>query len=144
MCVYSEKMLEHFRHPRNVGEIDGANGVGEIGSTRCGDVVRLYLRIEGGRIAAASFEAFGSGPAIAASSVATVLLRGMKTTDAREVTASEIVEALDGLPSHKRRSAIIVAEAIHAAIDDHERGTNGLSRTAAPVDATAWERDREP
>ncbi|MDE6590645.1 MAG: iron-sulfur cluster assembly scaffold protein, partial [Oscillospiraceae bacterium] len=99
--LYSEKVMDHFRNPRNVGDIPDADGVGEVGNAKCGDIMKMYLKIEDGVIVDVKFETFGCGSAIATSSMATELIKGKKVEEALALTNQAVVEALDGLPAHK-------------------------------------------
>jgi nitrogen fixation NifU-like protein len=117
--VYTEKVLEHFRNPRNVGRIEDADGVGKVGNPLCGDVMVMYLRIRDDRIEDAKFETFGCGAAIATSSMATELIKGKTVEEALRVTNRVVAEALGGLPPHKMHCSVLAEEAIRAAIEDY-------------------------
>lgn len=117
--LYSEKVMDHFRNPRNVGEIENADGVGEVGNAKCGDIMKMYLKIEDGIIIDVKFETFGCGSAIATSSMATELIKGKKVEDALSLTNQAVVEALDGLPAHKIHCSVLAEEAVRAAIKDY-------------------------
>ena len=117
--LYSEKVMDHFRNPRNVGDIPDADGVGEVGNAKCGDIMKMYLKIEGGVIVDVKFETFGCGSAIATSSMATELIKGKKVEDALKLTNQAVVEALDGLPAHKIHCSVLAEEAVRAAIKDY-------------------------
>ena len=119
MALYSEKVMDHFRNPRNVGVIENADGIGEVGNARCGDIMRIYLKIEHDIIVDVSFETFGCGSAIAASSMATELIKGKPVSDALALTNKAVVEALDGLPAHKIHCSVLAEEAIKAALRDY-------------------------
>ena len=119
MALYSEKVMDHFRNPRNVGVIENADGVGEVGNAKCGDIMKIYLKIENDVIADVKFETFGCGSAIASSSMATELIKGKPVADALQLTNKTVVEALDGLPAHKIHCSVLAEEAIHAAILDY-------------------------
>ena len=119
MALYSEKVMEHFRNPRNVGVIENADGVGEVGNAKCGDIMKMYLKIENEVITDVKFETFGCGSAIASSSMATELIKGKPVSAALELTNQAVVEALDGLPAHKVHCSVLAEEAIKAAIKDH-------------------------
>ena len=123
MALYSEKVMDHFRNPRNVGVIEDADGVGEVGNAKCGDIMKMYLKIEGDVITDAKFETFGCGSAIASSSMATELIKGKPIADAMHLTNQAVTEALDGLPSHKIHCSVLAEEAIHAALEDYYRKT---------------------
>ena len=101
MALYSEKVMDHFRNPRNVGLIEDADGVGEVGNAVCGDIMKIYLKIEDGIVSDVKFETFGCGSAIASSSMATELIKGKPLADALKLTNKAVTEALDGLPAHK-------------------------------------------
>ena len=117
--LYSEKVMDHFRNPRNVGEIADADGVGEVGNAKCGDIMKMYLKIEDGVIVDVKFETFGCGSAIATSSMATELIKGKKVEEALALTNQAVVEALDGLPAHKLHCSVLAEEAIRAAVKDY-------------------------
>ncbi len=117
--LYSEKVMDHFRNPRNVGEIENADGVGEVGNAKCGDIMKMYLKIEDGIIVDVKFETFGCGSAIATSSMATELIKGKKVEEALSLTNQAVVEALDGLPAHKIHCSVLAEEAVRAAIKDY-------------------------
>ena len=120
MALYSEKVMEHFRNPRNVGVIEDANGIGEVGNAKCGDIMKMYLKIEDDIIQDVKFETFGCGSAIASSSMATELIKGKPLTEAMQLTTAAVAEALDGLPAYKRHCSVLAEEAIKSAIDDYE------------------------
>ena len=126
MALYSEKVMDHFRHPRNVGSIDNADGVGEVGNAKCGDIMKIYLKIDGGKITDAKFETFGCGSAIASSSMATELIKGQSVEKALELTNKAVAEALDGLPAHKMHCSVLAEEAIKRAVKDYY-DKNGIS-----------------
>ena len=117
--LYSEKVMDHFRNPRNVGEIENADGVGEVGNAKCGDIMKMYLKIDEGIITDVKFETFGCGSAIATSSMATELIKGKKVDEALALTNQAVVEALDGLPAHKIHCSVLAEEAVRAAIKDY-------------------------
>lgn len=119
MALYSEKVMEHFRNPRNVGVIENADGVGEVGNAKCGDIMKIYLKIEKDKIADVKFETFGCGSAIASSSMATELIKGKPLSEALELTNKAVAEALDGLPAHKLHCSVLAEEAIKKAIRDY-------------------------
>lgn len=119
MALYSDKVMDHFRNPRNVGAMEDANGVGEVGNARCGDIMKMYLKIEDNIIEDVKFETFGCGSAIASSSMATELIKGKSVDDAVKLTNQAVTEALDGLPPHKIHCSVLAEEAIKAAIDDY-------------------------
>ena len=119
MALYSEKVMDHFMHPRNVGEIADADGVGEVGNAKCGDIMKMYLKIKDGKIEDVKFETFGCGSAIASSSMATVMIKGKSIHEALELTNKAVAEALDGLPAHKMHCSVLAEEAIKAALKDY-------------------------
>ena len=119
MALYSEKVMDHFMHPRNVGVIENADGVGEVGNAKCGDIMKIYLKIENDTIADAKFETFGCGSAIASSSMATELIKGRPVSEALTLTNKAVVEALDGLPAHKIHCSVLAEEAIKKALQDY-------------------------
>ncbi|MCQ2417623.1 MAG: Fe-S cluster assembly scaffold protein NifU [Oscillospiraceae bacterium] len=126
MALYSEKVMDHFTNPRNVGTLDNADGIGEVGNAKCGDIMRIYLRIDNDTISDVKFETFGCGSAIASSSMATELIKGKPLSDALQLTNKAVVEALDGLPPHKIHCSVLAEEAIKAAIKDYY-DKNGIS-----------------
>ena len=119
MALYSEKVMDHFRNPRNVGVIENADGVGEVGNAKCGDIMKIYLKIENDVIVDVKFETFGCGSAIASSSMATELIKGKPVSEALTLTNKAVVEALDGLPAHKLHCSVLAEEAIKAALKDY-------------------------
>ena len=116
---YSEKVMDHFMNPRNVGEIEDASGVGTVGNAKCGDIMKVYLKIENGIIEDAKFKTFGCGAAVATSSMATELVKGKTIQEALEITNKAVMEALDGLPPVKVHCSLLAEEAIHAALWDY-------------------------
>ena len=119
MALYSEKVMDHFRNPRNVGMIEDADGVGEVGNAKCGDIMKIYLKIEDDIVVDAKFETFGCGSAIASSSMATELIKGKPVSDVQQLTNRAVVEALDGLPAHKVHCSVLAEEAIKLALKDY-------------------------
>ena len=119
MALYSEKVMDHFRNPRNVGVIENADGVGEVGNARCGDIMKMYLKIDGDIISDVKFETFGCGSAIASSSMATELIKGQPVKEAMKLTNKAVAEALDGLPEYKMHCSVLAEEAIKKALDDY-------------------------
>ena len=117
--MYSEKVMDHFEHPRNVGEIADANGVGTVGNAKCGDIMRMYLKVENGIIEDVKFKTFGCGAAIATSSMATEMVKGKTLKEALALTNKAVAEALDGLPPVKMHCSLLAEEAIHAAVEDY-------------------------
>ena len=122
--TYSEKVRDHFAHPRNVGTIEDADGVGEVGNAVCGDIMKMYLKIDDGIITDAKFNTFGCGAAIATSSMATEMIRGKRIEEAEKLTNKAVVEALDGLPPVKLHCSVLAEEAVRAALEDY-RSRNG-------------------
>lgn len=119
MALYSEKVMDHFRHPRNVGVIEDADGVGEVGNAVCGDIMKIYLKIDDGIVTDARFETFGCGSAIATSSMATELIKGKPLEEAAQLSNKAVTQALDGLPAHKLHCSVLAEEAIQAALEDY-------------------------
>lgn len=119
MALYSEKVMDHFTNPRNVGKIDDADGIGEVGNAKCGDIMKIYLKIENDVIVDVKFNTFGCGSAIASSSMATEMIKGKPLSQALELTNKAVAEALDGLPAHKMHCSVLAEEAIRAAIKDY-------------------------
>ena len=117
--AYSEKVMDHFINPRNVGEIEHPDGVGEVGNAKCGDIMKVYLRIEGGVLSDVKFKTFGCASAIATSSIATELIKGKQVSEALELTNKAVVEALDGLPPAKMHCSVLAEEAVKSAIKDY-------------------------
>ena len=129
MALYSETVMDHFRNPRNVGVIADADGVGEVGNVQCGDIMKIYLKINEGIISDVKFETFGCGSAIASSSMATEMIKGKPVAEAMALTNRAVAEALDGLPAHKLHCSVLAEEAIKKALQDYyER--NGMSNEA--------------
>ena len=120
MALYSDKVMDHFLHPRNVGVIEDANAVGEVGNAKCGDIMKMYLKIEDGIIEDVKFETFGCGSAIASSSMATELIKGKPVEEAMQLTNKAVAEALDGLPDYKMHCSVLAQEAIESALKDYE------------------------
>ena len=119
MALYSDKVMDHFKNPRNVGEIPDADGVGEVGNAKCGDIMKMYLKIKDNVIEDVKFETFGCGSAIASSSMATEMIKGKTIEEALAVSNKEVVEALDGLPAHKLHCSVLAEEAVKSAIQDY-------------------------
>ncbi|MEM0530164.1 Fe-S cluster assembly scaffold protein NifU [Zongyangia sp. HA2173] len=117
--LYSDKVMEHFTNPHNVGELPDANGVGEVGNAKCGDIMKMYLKIEGGTIIDVKFKTFGCGAAIATSSIATDMIKGKSIEDALKLTNKAVVEALDGLPPAKIHCSVLAEQAVKAALADY-------------------------
>lgn len=122
---YSEKVMDHFMNPRNVGEIESADGVGEVGNPACGDMMRLYLKIEEGRVRDAKFRTFGCGAAIASSSMLTEMIKGKTVDEARAITNQQVAEALDGLPAVKIHCSVMAEQAVKSALDDFAKKQAG-------------------
>ena len=120
MALYSEKVMDHFRNPRNVGVLEDANGIGEVGNAKCGDIMKMYLKIEDDIVKDVKFETFGCGSAIASSSMATELIKGKPVSEARQLTNKAVAEALDGLPDYKMHCSVLAQEAIESALKDYE------------------------
>jgi len=116
---YSEKVMDHFMNPRNVGEIESADGVGEVGNPACGDMMRLYLKIDEGMVVDAKFRTFGCGAAIASSSMLTEMIKGKTVDEARAITNQHVAEALDGLPAVKIHCSVMAEQAVKSALDDY-------------------------
>ena len=117
--LYSEKVMDHFKNPRNVGKIEDADGIGEVGNAKCGDIMKMYLKIDNGIITDVKFNTFGCGSAIATSSMATEMIKGKSIDEALKLTNKAVVEALDGLPAHKIHCSVLAEEAVKAAIRDY-------------------------
>ncbi|MBR3125170.1 MAG: Fe-S cluster assembly scaffold protein NifU [Mogibacterium sp.] len=123
MSLYSEKVMDHFRNPRNVGVIEDANGIGEVGNAKCGDIMKMYLKIEDGIVVDVKFETFGCGSAIASSSMATEMIKGQPVSEVKKLTNKAVAEALDGLPAYKMHCSVLAEEAIQSALEDYEKRT---------------------
>ena len=121
MALYSEKVMDHFRNPRNVGVIEDANGIGEVGNAKCGDIMKMYLKIEDDVIQDVKFETFGCGSAISSSSMATEMIKGKPVSEAMNLTNKAVAEALDGLPDYKMHCSVLAEEAIKSALDDYNK-----------------------
>lgn len=121
MALYSEKVMDHFRNPRNVGMIEDADGIGEVGNAKCGDIMKMYLKIEDEVIKDVKFETFGCGSAIASSSMATEMIKGQPVSEAMKLTNKAVAEALDGLPDYKMHCSVLAEEAIKSALEDYEK-----------------------
>ena len=119
MALYSEKVMDHFRNPRNVGVIEDADGIGEVGNAKCGDIMKMYLKIRDGIIGDVKFETFGCASAVASSSMATELIKGQPVSEAMKLTNKAVAEALDGLPDYKMHCSVLAEEAIRKALDDY-------------------------
>ena len=139
MALYSEKVMDHFTHPRNVGVIENADGVGEVGNAKCGDIMRIYLKIQDGIVEDVKFETFGCGSAIASSSMATEMIKGKPLSEALLLTNKAVAEALDGLPAQKMHCSVLAEEAIKAAVKDYydKNGIEYDSKQFASLDGCA-------
>ena len=126
MALYSDKVMDHFRNPRNLGKLDDADGIGEVGNAKCGDIMRMYIKVDDGIITDVKFNTFGCGSAIATSSMATELIKGKPVDEALDLTNKAVVEALDGLPAYKLHCSVLAEQAIKAAIKDYY-DRNGIS-----------------
>ena len=133
MALYSEKVMDHFQNPRNVGKMDDADGVGEVGNAKCGDIMKIYLKIENDIIEDVKFETFGCGSAIASSSMATEMIKGKSIHEALELTNKAVAEALDGLPAHKMHCSVLAEEAIKNALKDY------FDKNGIPYDRKMYE-----
>ena len=119
MALYTETVMDHFMNPRNVGEIPDADGIGEVGNAKCGDIMKMYLKIQDNRVEDVKFETFGCGSAIASSSMATEMIKGKPIDEALAITNKDVVEALGGLPAHKLHCSVLAEEAFKSAIKDY-------------------------
>lgn len=126
MALYSDKVMDHFKNPRNVGVIEDADGVGEVGNAKCGDIMKIYLKIKDEKIEDVKFETFGCGSAIASSSMATEMIKGKPLSEALKLSNKAVAEALDGLPAYKMHCSVLAEEAIKAAVKDYY-DKNGIS-----------------
>lgn len=117
--LYSEKVMDHFQHPRNVGKMEDADGVGEVGNAVCGDIMKMYIKVRDGIIVDVKFNTFGCGSAIATSSMATEMIKGKSIEEALTLSNKAVVEALDGLPAHKLHCSVLAEEAVKAAVKDY-------------------------
>ena len=119
MALYSDKVMDHFQNPRNVGKLDDADGIGEVGNAKCGDIMRMYIKVNDGVITDCKFNTFGCGSAIATSSMATELIKGKPIEEALQLSNKAVVEALDGLPAHKIHCSVLAEEAVRASVKDY-------------------------
>lgn len=133
MALYSDKVMDHFMHPRNVGVIEDADGVGEVGNAKCGDIMKIYLKIENDILVDVKFETFGCGSAIASSSMATEMIIGKPIGQALALTNKAVAEALDGLPAHKMHCSVLAEEAIKNALKDY------FDKNGIPYDAEKFQ-----
>ena len=124
--LYSEKVMDHFQNPRNLGKMENADGIGEVGNAKCGDIMKMYIKVDDGIITDVKFNTFGCGSAIATSSMATEMIKGKSVEDALELSNKAVVEALDGLPTHKIHCSVLAEEAVKAAVKDYY-DRNGIS-----------------
>jgi len=135
MALYSEKVMDHFRNPRNVGTIENADAIGEVGNAKCGDIMKIYLKIDDDTITDVKFETFGCGSAIASSSMATELIKGKKLSEALTLTNKAVTEALDGLPAHKIHCSVLAEQAIKSALKNYYVKNNiEYDKTVLPDD----------
>lgn len=123
--LYSDKVMDHFANPRNVGEIENADGIGEVGNAKCGDIMKMYLKVDGGVITDCKFKTFGCGAAVATSSMATEMIKGKTIEDALKLTNKAVVEALEGLPPQKLHCSVLAEQAVKAAVSDYYK-RNGV------------------
>ena len=121
MALYSDKVMDHFLQPRNLGVIEDADGIGEVGNAKCGDIMKMYLKIDDDIITDVKFETFGCASAIASSSMATELIKGQRVEEAMQLTNKAVAEALDGLPAYKMHCSVLAEEAIRAALEDYQK-----------------------
>ena len=119
MALYSEKVMDHFENPRNVGKMPDADGIGEVGNAKCGDIMRMYIKVDNGIISDVKFNTFGCGSAIASSSMATEMIKGKPVSEALELSNKAVIEALDGLPAQKIHCSVLAEEAVKAAVKDY-------------------------
>ena len=132
MALYSEKVMDHFMNPRNVGSMENPSGVGQVGNAKCGDIMKIYLKIENDIIVDVKFETFGCGSAIASSSMATEMIMGKSIHEAMALTNAAVCEALDGLPAHKVHCSVLAEEAIKGALKDY------FDRNGIPYDQSQF------
>ncbi len=135
MPQYSEKVMDHFQNPRNVGEIPDADGVGTVGNAACGDIMKIFIKVVDGRIADAKFKTFGCGAAIATSSMITEMVRGKTIEEALQVSKAQVAEALDGLPPIKMHCSNLAADALKAAINEYLCKKDGSHAGCSPLDS---------
>ena len=135
MAIYTDIVMDHFMNPRNVGEIENADGIGEVGNAKCGDIMKMYLKIENDIITDVKFETFGCGSAIASSSMATEMIKGKTVKEALGVTNKQVVEALGGLPAHKLHCSVLAEESIKAAVKDYyDKNNMDYDKSQFPCD----------
>ncbi|MBQ9030388.1 MAG: Fe-S cluster assembly scaffold protein NifU [Parasporobacterium sp.] len=142
MALYSEKVMDHFRNPRNVGVIENADGIGEVGNAKCGDIMKIYLKIDDDIVTDVKFETFGCGSAIASSSMATELIKGQPLSEVLKLTNKAVTEALDGLPAHKLHCSVLAEEAIQSAVKDYY-DKNGIAYDPAQFPSLDHDHDHE-
>lgn len=123
--LYSDKVMDHFTHPRNLGKMEDADGVGEVGNAKCGDIMKMYIKVKNGIIEDVKFNTFGCGSAIATSSMATEMIKGRSIDEALALSNQAVVEALDGLPANKIHCSVLAEEAVKAAVEDYRRRQGG-------------------
>lgn len=140
MPVYSEKVMDHFQNPRNVGEIPDADGVGELGNPTCGDIMKIYIKVKDDKIDDVKFKTFGCGAAIATSSMVTELIKGKTLEEAEKISNQTVAEALDGLPPVKMHCSNLAADALHLAIHDYKSRKSG-NGPIGPVETCEHEED---
>lgn len=143
--MYSEKVMDHFMNPRNVGEIADADGIGEVGNTVCGDIMKMYLKIENNIIVDVKFKTFGCGAAVATSSMATELIKGKSIEDALKLTNKAVMEALDGLPPQKIHCSVLAEQAVKLALTDYykKRGIDSKPIVGKIVDCESCHHEKE-
>ncbi|MDE5765810.1 MAG: Fe-S cluster assembly scaffold protein NifU [Clostridia bacterium] len=142
MALYSEKVMDHFTNPRNVGKLDDADGIGEVGNAKCGDIMKIYIKVRDNIIVDVKFNTFGCGSAIASSSMATEMIKGKPISEALELTNKAVAEALDGLPAHKMHCSVLAEEAIRSAIKDYY-DKNGIEYDHAQFPEPTEEHDHD-
>lgn len=140
--LYSKEVMDHFRNPRNVGEIENADGIGEVGNAKCGDIMRMYIKVENNIITDCKFMTFGCGSAIATSSMATELIKGKPVEEAVKITNKAVVDALGGLPAHKLHCSVLAEEAVKAAVKDYY-DKHGIAYNADEYKQGEWGHDHK-
>ncbi len=145
MALYSETVMDHFQHPRNVGEMEDADGIGEVGNAVCGDIMRMYIKVDNGIITDVKFKTFGCGSAIASSSMATEMIKGKPIEEALELSNKAVAQALDGLPAHKLHCSVLAEEAVRAAVKDYyDKNNIAYDPAMFGCDSCAHEHDHAP
>ena len=145
MALYSDKVMDHFQHPRNVGKMEDADGIGEVGNAVCGDIMRMYIKVRDGIITDVSFITFGCGSAIASSSMATEMIKGKPIEEALELSNKAVAQALDGLPAHKLHCSVLAEEAVRAAVKDYyDKNHIAYDPAMFGCDSCAHEHDHAP